>query len=79
MEIHTVQGAIYDIVAKDKVPAFISLMDSMSERLGSMRAVCEFAGVHQSRWVYVARGEKNLSIDMAKKILEAHKKLKEAA
>ena len=65
-------------VAKDKVPAFMRLLDAMAERLGSLTAAYAKAGVHPGYMHHVRNGTNNLSVTMAQKILAAHKEVKNA-
>lgn len=72
------QGEIYSTVHKDKVPAFLKLLDGVANKFGSMNKACKYVGISMPSIISVRNGTNNLSYDVARKILAAHKKLKES-
>lgn len=65
-----------DSIPKEKVAAFVKLIDAMSVRLGSVEAACRYADVHSGHIYNARQGQTGMSIGIAKKILDAHKRLK---
>ena len=62
-----------NIISKDKVPVFLTLMDLLSKRCGGWGIACKKYDLSPGQWTRAKNGEGNISITFAKKILAAHK------
>lgn len=63
-------------VPRDKLPAFVKLMDALADRHGSRIKALRAAGVNSGQWYAIAAGRQNLTVTLAKKILTTYKACK---
>jgi hypothetical protein len=63
-------------VSKEKTGAFLKLFLSIEQKLGGKEKACDYVGITRGHYNSISDGAQLLSIKMAKKILDAHKRLK---
>ena len=66
-------------VPKDKIPAFMRLVEGLREKLGSYEATAREVGINSGHLAAIRLGRQGLSSTYARKILAAHKRLKGTA
>lgn len=65
-----------DAIPKDKVPAFVKLLEATATRLGSMTAVGDRFGFSTAGWTRWKDGTRTMTPEVARRILNAHKVVK---
>jgi len=63
-------------VPKSSVPKFVALVDSIAKKVGDLESACRLIGINSGHLFNVRHGVTNLSVAMARKILEAYKGIK---
>ncbi|AIU44289.1 hypothetical protein RG2014_035 [Delftia phage RG-2014] len=63
----------HNAVPASKVPAFVTLLNGLALRLGSVNKACNVIKVPITRWNQIAAGDLPLTDLIARRILAAHK------
>lgn len=70
----TSDGSVqHNAVPTSKVPHFVTLVNGLALRLGSVNKACNLIKVPVTRWQRIADGEVALTDLIARRILAAHK------